>query len=205
MAEGELPGTLCVVGFLLLSSKIFAYDIIRDRAVQQAVTYILEPQPTNAFNTSFQTPCKCSFCRCVSLCHLREFIFPNRWFQFFTFSFQPPESRRSCTPSPRREWRSPSLVPARRGPPPFVDATTATRVHQARGGSGAAAARTWSSEPWSPGSSPMRGRTDPTRARLWTGTTTRQEEWWVSTDCFSVWKDLAINSFDVFFNISTVS
>lgn len=66
MAEGELPGTSCVVGFLLSSSKIFAYDIIRDRAVQQAVTYILEPQPIR-FNTSLQNPCKCSCCCCVSL------------------------------------------------------------------------------------------------------------------------------------------
>lgn len=85
MAEGELPGTLCVVGFLLLSSKIFAYDIIRDWAVQQAVTYILEPQPTNAFNTSFQTPVASA---AVFLCVTSG----NSFSQIAGFSFSPSHS-----------------------------------------------------------------------------------------------------------------
>lgn len=111
-------------------------------------------------------------------------IFPNGWIYLSTFSFQRPESRRLCTQSPQREWRSLSPGPARRALPPFADATTVTRFRRARDGSGAAAARTWILEPWSPESSLMLGRTDPTHARLWTVTTMRQEEWWVSADSF---------------------
>lgn len=105
--------------------------------------------------------------------HLGEVV------SLFNFSFQQPESLRLCMRSPRREWPSPSPAPAPRVPPLFADATTATRVHRARDGNGAAAARTWSLGPWCPGNSLTRGRIDPTRARLWTAITTRQEEWWV--------------------------
>lgn len=106
-------------------------------------------------------------------------VFPQHSVSYLVlnFLFQPLESRRSCTPSPQLESPSPWRAPAPRARPQFAGATVGTRVHPGRAGSGAAAAKTWISAAWCPGSLLMRGKTVLTLAQPWTDTTMRREEW----------------------------
>lgn len=188
-------GTLCVVGLLRLTSKIFANDIICKGTGGDLYSLATTSEYVwHVIAKSYQN-------RCL---YLYNFTLEES-FLLFNFSFQQPESQRLCTRSPRREWPSLSPVPAPRVPPLFADATTATRVHRVRGGNGAAAARTWSLGPWCPGNSLTRGRIDQTRARLWTAITMRLEERWVSADRFGTFFCLNWYQSVWYFLLSTVS